>query len=133
MADPLPPDAGEVLRLWLRSLSSISATVGTRIGLGLSGPAASIRYAQIGPGTTLSGGAGAYQFQIECWGTGGGADDDGTADLLARRIASAAPDMVGIIGGATVSGAAAQFPYRADDDATHRPRSIVEITFVVTP
>ena len=133
MSDPLTPDAGETLRLWLRSLSSISADVGTRIGLSLTGPAVAIRYAQVGPGDNLGGGGAAYAFQIEAWGAGGGVPDDGTADRVARRIASEAPGFVGIIGGGRVSGASARMPYRADDNDTKRPRSIVELTFVVSP
>lgn len=132
MSDPLSPDAGEVLRAWLDSITTIESIVGSRIGLSLTGPQPGIRYAQIGPGTNLGGGSVAVTFQIDCWGAGGGAVDDGTSDLVARRITSAAPEFVGIIGGARVSGASASYPYRQDDESG-RPRNIVEITYVVSP
>lgn len=133
MAEPLSPDGGEALRVWLRSLTSIAPTVGTRVGLTLTGTAPAIRYAQIGPGANLSGGAAAYAYQIEVWGPGGNVADDGTTDTVARRIVSETPGFVGIIGSATVNGASARMPYRADDPETARPRSIVEVTFVIAP
>lgn len=133
MTEPKAPDAGEVLRLWLRSLSAITATVGTRVGLSLTGTAPAIRYAQIGPGRNLGGGSISVRYQIECWGAGGGAVDDGTSDNLARTIMSEREGFVGIIGGARVSGADMSYPYRQDDAASGRPRNIVEATFVASP
>lgn len=131
--EPVGPDTGEVLRLWLRSLTSISSTVGTRISLTLTGSDPAIRYASLGPGTTLGGGAVAVRYQIECWGIGNNTPDTGAANNVARTIVSETPGFVGIIGGARVSGASAASPYESPDPVTNRPRSIVEIAFIASP
>ena len=130
MSDALAPDAGEALRAWLGSVTAVTAVVGSRIGLSLTGPDPAIRYAQLGPGTNIGGGAVSARYQVECWGAGNGAVDDGTANLLARRIMSAVPDWHGMMGAVRVSGAAAGYPYPEPDRATGRPRWIVEVEFV---
>ena len=132
-ADPVAPDTGEVLRLWLRSLTSIQPVVDTRIGLTLTGPAPAIRYASLGPGVNLGGGAVAVRYQIECWGAGGDTPDTGVANNVARTIVSETPGFVGIIGGARVSGASSGAPYERPDPVTNRPRSIVEIAYIASP
>lgn len=131
-ADPETPDAGEVLRAWIGSLANVTSIVADRIGLSLTGAQPGIRYALVAGGN-LRGGAAWARYQVECWGPGAGAVDDGTSGQLARRIMSAAPTLVGTIGGATVSGASADYPYSRDDETTGRPRTIVEVTFTVAP
>lgn len=132
MADPVSPDTGEVLRLFLRSQSLVTGITGTRVATSLTGTSPAIRYVLVSGGN-LGGGAVWARYQVECWGWGGGKADDGTSDLLARNVISVAPDMNGMIGGARVSGAAAAYHRRADDAATNRPRNIVEVAFTAAP
>lgn len=132
-ADPVGPDTGEVLRLWLRSLTSIQPVVGSRIALTLTGSSPAIRYASLGAGLAIGGGAVAVRYQIEVWGEGNGTADTGAANNVARTIVSETPGFVGIIGGARVSGASATAPYEQPDPVTNRPRSIVEIAFIASP
>lgn len=133
MSEALAPDAGEVLRTWLGSVASITAYTGTRIGLSLTGPQVAIRYAQLGQGQYIGGGAFTVRFQVECWGAGDGAVDDGTSDALARTVLSRIDDMNGTIGSVRVAGAAAGYPYRQDDPTTGRPRNIVDVALVMGP
>jgi hypothetical protein len=132
VAEPLEPDTGEVLRLFLASKAAVTAITGTRIATSLTGTQPAIRYVLL-TAVPLGGGAVSAVYQVECWGRGGGQADDGTSDLLARNVISVAADMTGTIGAATVSGGAARRMLRQDDDATGRPRNIVEVAFVATP
>jgi hypothetical protein len=132
VADALEPDTGEVLRQFLGSRASVTAITGTRIATSLTGTNPAIRYVLL-VATPLGGGAVAATYQVECWGKGAGIPDDGTSDLLARNVISAVSDMAGTIGAATVSGGTARRMLRQDDDATGRPRNIVEVAFVATP
>jgi hypothetical protein len=128
----LEPDTGEVLRLFLATVPGVTAITGSRIATSLTGTQPAIRYVLL-TATPLGGGAVAAVYQVECWGTGGGAADDGKSDLLARNVISGVADMTGTIGAATVSGGAARRLLRRDDDATGRPRNIVEVAFVARP
>lgn len=130
--DALSPDTGEVIRTWLRSAPEVVAFVGTRVGLNLSSQSPSIRYALV-DGDNLGGGAVMVRWQVECWGLGNNAPDDGTAHAMARTVMALVPTMSGLINGAHVSGAWADLPYSADDPVTGRPRDIVEVTFSATP
>lgn len=130
--DPLSPDTGEVLRIWLGSCPDLTAFTGTRIGLNLTSQSPSIRYALVN-GENLGGGAVMVTWQVECWGPGNNTPDDGTAHAMARTVMALTPTFVGRINGATVSGAWADLPLSADDPVTGRPRDIVEVTFSATP
>lgn len=133
MSDPLAPDAGEILRTWLLSVSDVTAYTSTRVGLSLTGPSVAIRYAQLGAGTYVGGGAFSVRFQVECWGAGDGAVDDGTSDALARKVLSNLPSLSGNIGSGRVAGASAGYPYRQDDPTTMRPRNILTVALVIEP
>jgi len=128
----LAPDTGEVLRLWLGSCPDVTAFVAGRIGLNLTSPLPSIRYALVN-GLNFGGGAVMVTWQVECWGTGNQAPDDGTAHRMALTVMALAPSMAGTVNGAKISGAAADVPMTADDPVTGRPRDIVEVTFSATP
>lgn len=132
MSDPESPDTGEVLRTWLASVAAVTAITSTRIGLSVTGTQAAIRYSLLGGGD-FGGGAVWARYQVECWGPGNGAPDDGTADSLARKILAAAPTFCGRIGAVDVSGATAAFPYAMDDGETGRARRIVEVSFTARP
>lgn len=134
MSDPLSPDDGEALRLWLRSETTVTAVVGTRIGITLTGSEPAIRLAPIG-GRNLGGGAVSARWQVECWGRAN-TPDDGTTGALAREVMRLAPNFVGTYATtppARVSGAAADKPYSQPDPTTGRPRHIVEVSFIATP
>jgi hypothetical protein len=135
-ADALSPDTGESLRLWLRSEAEVTAMVGgaatPRIGITLTGSDPAIRLAQVGRGSNLGGGAVSARWQVECWGKAS-TPDDGTTGQLARKVMRLAPEFVGVWGGATISGAAADPPYSQPDPTTGRPRHIVEVSFIAAP
>lgn len=131
-AEPVSPDAGEVLRLWLRSESAVTAVVGTRIGLTLTGDQPSIRYHLVSGGDAPGAGSVWVTYGVECWGATNQPDDGSTLGL-ARTIKSIAPNLCGTIGGAQVAGASAGYPYRQDDTTANRVRHIVEVTFAVHP
>jgi hypothetical protein len=127
------PDAGEALRLALRAQPVITAITGTRVGLTLTGSDPAIRYALLPGGRNHGGGAASARLQVECWGRGNGAPDDGTADDLARTVVSVLTGMVGTYGQARVHGVSADAPYRSDDTTTGRPRAIVGVSITVSP
>lgn len=128
----MAPDTGEVLRVFLSGQTAITDVVSDRVGLNLTSASPSIRYALV-TGDNYGGGAVMVTWQVECWGWGDNAPDDGTAHTLALTVMALAPAMSGQINGATVAGAAAGVPRSADDPLTGRPRDIVEITFSATP
>jgi hypothetical protein len=128
----MAPDTGEVLRAFLSSQTSITDVTSDRIGLNLTSASPSIRYALV-TGDNYGGGAVMVTWQVECWGWGDNAPDDGTCHALALTVMSLAPAMAGVVGGAQVSGASASVPRSADDPLTGRPRDVVEITFSATP
>jgi hypothetical protein len=130
--DILAPDTGEVLRAFLSGQSAVTNVVSDRIGLNLTSTSPAIRYALV-TGDNYGGGAVMVTWQVECWGWGDNAPDDGTCHALALTVMSLAPAMAGQINGATVSGAWASVPRSADDPLTGRPRDVVEITFSATP
>lgn len=131
-ADILAPDTGEVLRAFLLSQTAVTDVAGQRIGLNLTSNSPSIRYALV-TGDNYGGGAVMVTWQVECWGWGDNAPDDGTCHRLALTVMSLAPAMAGQLGGAYVAGASASMPRSADDPLTGRPRDVVEITFSATP
>jgi hypothetical protein len=132
VSDTESPDTELVLRTWLSTLTTVVAITSTRIGLMLTDLEPAIRYALLGGGY-VGGGAVWAQYQVELWGAGDGNQDDGTADSLARKILAATPTFTGWIGGATVSGASASYPYAMNDPTTNRPRRIIQLTFTATP
>ena len=131
--DPLSPDAGEALRTWLRSESEVTAITGTRVGLSLTGSEPAIRYALVTGDNRVGAGVGMVRYQVECWGRGGGAPDDGKSLELARIVMRLTPKFCGVFNGATVAGASARYPTSNPDDTTNRPRHIVEVSFIATP
>jgi hypothetical protein len=133
MSEALSPDTGECLRLWLRSLSAVAAITSTRIGITMTGSAPAIRLLNLNDAEAAPGGATTARWSVECWGTGGGAADDGTSGLLARTVRQYMPEFVGVWNGARVSGGSALRTYRQDDPTTQRPRHIVEVAFIVHP
>jgi hypothetical protein len=131
---PLSPDTGEMLRLFLGSVTSVTAIAGTRIGLSLTGAQPAIRLHQVAEVPVGDeGGVTEARWTVECWGAGGGAVDDGTSGLLARTVRSALPDFVGVWGGARAAGATPGPVSRQDDPTTGRPRHIVEVAFLASP
>lgn len=131
--DPLEPDAGEALRAWLGSETEITAVTGTRIGISLTGSDPAIRYALVTGDNRVGAGVGIVRYQVECWGKGAGAPDDGTSYSLARKVMRLVPKFCGTFAGATVSGASARYPTSNPDTTSNRPRHIVEVSFIATP
>lgn len=128
----MAPDTGEVLRAFLTSQPTITAVTDDRVGLNLTSASPSIRYALVS-GDNYGGGAVMVTWQVECWGWGDNAPDDGTCHRLALTVMALTPAMSGQINGAQVAGATASVPRSADDMLTGRPRDVVEITFSATP
>lgn len=131
--DPLSPDAGEALRAWLGSETEVTAVTGTRIGISLTGSAPAIRYGLITGDNRVGAGVGMVRYQVECWGAGGGAPDDGTSLQLALKVMRLTPKFCGTFAGAKVAGASARYPSANPDTTSNRPRHIVEVSFIATP
>lgn len=126
MADSLIPDAGEAWRAFAATRPAITNLVGDRNGLVLSGDEPAIRYALVS-GRYDGAGVAAPLLQIECWGAGGGLDDDGTAWNIAAAVVSVASEFVGVYAGARVAGVRVSHPFWSPDPVTDRPRYIVEL------
>lgn len=127
MADSLIPDAGEAWRAFAATRPAITALVDDRNSLALSGDEPAIRYALVS-GRYDGAGVAAPLLQIECWGAGGGVEDDGTAWNIAAAVVSVAPEIVGgVFAGARVAGVRVSHPFWSPDPVTNRPRYIVEL------
>lgn len=130
----LLPDVGEAFRWWALSRPSITALVGTRISVRLAGSEPAIRYG-------MSGGSGGYGegapvVQVEAWGRGNGAPDDGIASRIARTVAAEieGAGCRGVWGDAYCAGAGLEvYPFDSADAASERPRQILTVRMFIYP
>ena len=129
MPTPRVPDVLELLRLYLLAQPAVTAIVGDRIALSLSGTYPAIRYALIGG---PRGEAWEYlpTLQVECWGD---VDGDEQALRLALVVRDALEDLRGwlpdgpasrgYVAGAEVTGE----PFASADPKTGRARYLVQV------
>lgn len=133
-AEPLLPDPGEIFRAWALTREPITAIVGDRVAEELRGDQPAIRYALV-TGSDGMPEEDNPQLQVECWGRGAGAPDDGTASLLVRTVRAQVPTLrrfthgSGYVANAYVS----ITPFDSSGPDTNRPRKILQIRLLTYP
>ncbi len=130
MPATLLPSAEVAFVAWLKAQTSLTAIHGGRVGTRLNATLPAIRVTRVGnaPVEVWQDDA---SLQVECW-----AADQGTADLLARSVVAALPDIrnTTVTGGRIYAYTITAGPYWQPDDPTlsSSARYILQVSLLIT-
>jgi hypothetical protein len=129
MAYTVLPDMEQEIVTLLAAHASLLPLHGGRVSTELATTLTCLQVTALG-GTQPWPWESTVEFQISAWG-----GDKGQANLLARTVAAAAYDFVGlaVIGGRVVGADVRLAPLWAPDEETGRPRYRTDLAFTVMP
>lgn len=127
--DKLLPSGEALLGKFLREHHAVAAIVGTRVGTRLDSARPAIRLTRLGSPPSQRW-EDQPELQVECW-----AADEVTADLLARTVVAALPDLLerrdldGLVKGYEIT----LGPLSSPDPFTDQPRYVVGVRLLIYP
>lgn len=125
--DPLLPSSEALLGSFLRGHHAISSIVGTRVGTKLAAARPAVRLTRLGSPPSQRW-EDSPEIQVECW-----AEDEVTADLLARTVIAAMPDLLerrdmdGVVKAYDIT----LGPLNSPDPFTDQPRYLVGVRLLI--